>query len=136
MESSYTSFLEKNLSGSQESNVGIGSGKKKGGFPGFKDFKFKQEELEKMEDKELHRFYKLYGNYIVKEFYKVVGDITTPTRFKIEDLISVKRKGLVTTRLATSGRSCSLMRLWMKNMLLLNYVIYKRFVPRSEDEED
>ncbi len=122
MESSTTNSLEKRVSGKKES--------KTSNFPGFIDVEFKREDLEKMTKKELYRFYKLYGSQIVKNFYNLVGAITTPTKFRLEDF---PKRDIVKQRIDKSSSESGKMMLWMKNTILLNDVVYKRLVIGEEN---
>lgn len=123
MGNSTTNSSEKNPSGKQES--------KTSGFPGFIDTEFNRKTLEKMEDKEFHRFYRLYTSQIVKEFYTMVGAITAPGRFKFQDL---RKREIVDKRVAESSKTCRKMSLWMRNMDILNSIFYMRFLKRKNDE--
>lgn len=122
MENSTTNFSGKRASGKKEN--------KSAGFPGFIDVEFKREDLEKMSTKELYRFYKLYGAQIVKSFYLLVGVITTPTKFRLEDF---PKRELVVDRISKSSGECSKMILWMKNTMLLNDIVYRKLVLGGKD---
>ena len=117
MENSTTNSSVKSPSGRKEN--------KTSGFPGFINEEFKLEDLEKMPKKELYRFYKLYGAQIVKNFYSLVGAITTPTKFKLEDF---PKRELVEKRVVQSSKECSKMMLWMKNTILLNDIVYRKLI--------
>ena len=123
MESSSTSSSEKNPSGKKQS--------KTSGFPGFIDADFSRPVIEKMDDEEFHRFYRLYTSQIVKEFYTMVGAITAPGRFKFKDL---GKRSIIDKRVAESSKTCRKMNMWMRNMDLLNSIFYVRFIKRKEDE--
>jgi len=122
MANSSTNSTVKRVSGKPES--------RSTNFPGFKDIPLDPKEIKSMTDEELHRFYKLYGSYIVKDFYSLIGKITLPTKFKLGDFY--KRK-LVTTRLKDGVDSCTKIKIWMDNMNLLNSIVYNRFM-RDNDE--
>lgn len=117
MENSTTSSLEKKSSGKKEI--------KTSGFPGFIDKEFDRKVLMDMPKEEFHRFYRLYGSQIVKSFYSLVGVITTPTKFKLTDF---PKRDLVIDRISKSSADCQKMSLWMKNMIILNEVAYKKLV--------
>jgi len=107
-----------------------GSPKNKTIFPGFKDQPLDPKEISSMSDEELHRFYKLYGAYIIKDFYISIGAIVTPTRFKMPDLY---KRSLAVSRLRNSTEACKKIKIWMDNMHLLNGIVYNRFM-RENDE--
>lgn len=121
MENSSTSSSVKKSSGKKEI--------KTSGFPGFIEKEFDRKTLMEMPKEELHRFYRLYGAQIVKNFYVLVGVITTPTKFKLSDF---PKRDLVVDRISKSSADCSKMNLWMKNMILLNDVVYRRLVLGEE----
>ena len=123
MENSSTNSSEKKSSGKTKES-------KCGGFPGFKDEVFDRKALMEMEKVDLYRLYRLYGAQIVKDFYTLVGVITTPTRFNIHDF---PKRPLVIKRLNKSNSECKKMMMWMKNVLILNDVVYQRLVLEKED---
>ncbi len=122
MGNSSTNSTAKKVSGKTES--------KSTNFPGFKDVPLNHKEIKSMSDEGLHRFYKLYGAYIVKDFYSLIGKITLPTKFQLGDFY---KRNLVTTRLKDSVESCTKIKIWMDNMNLLNSIVYNRFM-RERDE--
>jgi hypothetical protein len=122
MGNSSTNSTAKRVSGKPES--------KSTNFPGFKDIPLDPKEIKLMSDEELHRFYKLYGAYIVRDFYTHIGKITLPTKFQLGDFY---KRNLVTTRLKDSAESCTKIKIWMDNMNLLNSIVYNRFM-RERDE--
>ena len=124
MTNSSTSSLAKKNSGLLESKVS--------GFPGFKDIEFSRKDLEEMSIKELYRFYRLYNTQIVKDFYALVGTITKPSKFKLEDF---GRRSMIVNKIAKSTKECKRMSLWMRNVILLNQVVYNRLVLKDGNEE-
>ena len=105
------------------------------GFPGFKDIPFPVEELKKFGDEELYRLFRLYGFYITEKFYTLVSTITLPTRCKLEDYLSGKRKPLLDTRISQSEVECDKMILWGENMYRINQEMRRRFLHEKYPSE-
>ena len=104
---------------------------KTAGFPGFKEKVFSEEQFLAMSDAEFYRTYKLFTAQVVKDFYKYVCSIRIPQSFKLEDYESGRK--VIVNRLNDSSKNCSDLIFILKNVMLMNNLIYTRFFKEMKD---
>ena len=104
---------------------------KTAGFPGFKERVFDEEQFLIMSDAEFYRTYKLFTAQVVKDFYQYVMAIRTPQSFKLEDYESGRK--VIIDRLNESSMNCNELIYILKNVMLMNKLIYTRFFKEMEN---